>query len=74
MFVALVADDMTVVDIEEVLGADHLDVEGTHGASNVVPVDFTSLVQSFFRVLQLFIVRQDVLLDFMLTLNQLILG
>ena len=73
MLVTLVADDVRVVNTDEVLSTDHRDLQDTHGALHIVSVGTFSLLEQLLCFFQLRIVGQDVLLDFCFTLNELIL-
>ena len=69
MFVALVADDVTVVDAVEVLCTDDRDIEGTHWAGDKVStVDFSGLGQHFLGMPELLVTSQDVLFQILLAL------
>ena len=73
MLVALVADDVRVLDADEVLGADYGDVESAHGAADVAPVLTLRLRELLLRLLQPLVVGQNALLDFVLALHELVL-
>ena len=75
MLVTLVTDNIGVVDISQIFGANDRDVQNAHGTLNgVVTMNLPGLSQLLLSLLEPGIVAQDALLDFLLTLNQLVFG
>ena len=73
MLIALVTDDMRVVDIVKIFGANDRDMQDTHRPLDIVSMDPLGLCQFLLSRLKLGIVGEDVLLDLMFALDELIL-
>ena len=74
MLVALVTDNMRVVDICKIFGANDRDVQNAHGPLDKVSVRSLGLLQFLLSILEPGIVAQDIRLDLLLSLDQLVLG
>jgi len=74
MFIALVADDMRVIDSIEIFCADHANMQDTHGSLDEISMRLFSFGELFTGLLEAAIVGQDALLDFLFTLDKLILS
>ncbi len=73
MLVSLITDNMAVFDVSEILSSNHSDKKHAHWTLNIVAVRLFSLSQRFLCLLESCMVRDNVLLDLLLSFNKLIL-
>ena len=74
MLIALVADNVRVVNSVKVLSSDDADVKVAHWSLDKVTMNLFSTIKFLFSLLQSLIVGQDALLNLLFTLNKLVLG
>ena len=74
MLIALVADNVRVVDTVKVLSSDDADVKVAHWSLDKVTMNLFGTIKLLFSLLQSLIVGQDALLNLLFTLDKLVLG
>ena len=74
MLIALIADNVRVVDTVKVLSSDYADVEVAHWSLDIVTMNLFGTIKLLFSLLQSLIVCQDALLNLLFTLDKLVLG